>query len=384
MADGLSLHLNGVKAFLSQIADGPAKKKVLLAQRQHVEQTLQASSFSVVDAAKVAASLRGVFGDEDTQALLGLLADKTATITAVSGRSKLQNYTSLPGFLPKEAWSLLLSDRSSSQAKMDCIIAHTVRLQLRNPSEGSVQIMTAIYIASTEGLSAGVALCASTKYSMLKQVKRIFKNTAKPMAEEYMLELPSTPDGFRKAFPVLYERLFTESPPTQCPLDTTHLGSLAASIPMRSTSRLMGGSQLASGSQAFMPQQQHQQQQPQQLVGALLAAFQQMMQPKPAGIKILRPVPRADGSAPLELSPSLPARDDTPRGKACEELPIGEQEEGGGDENGEDGGDEDGEEESGADCLAVVATPAKRARRDASAKVGVEDTTRIIFGQLQA
>jgi len=246
MAEGLCLHLAGVRAFLAQIPDGPAKQKVLGARRKHVEACLLTSSWCVADAAKVAAALPGVFGDSETQALLAVLADRTASVTAVTGRSKLQNYTALPAYFPKEAWQLLLSDRASSQTKLDCIIGHSIRLQLRHPTESSFQVLAALYIAASDGLSNGTAMAGSLKLAVLRQIKRAFKLAGKPLAEEFVLELPSTVEGLRKDFPDLFKRVFEEQPPMACPLDSALLGTLAASVPMRSTSRLVTADPFAS------------------------------------------------------------------------------------------------------------------------------------------
>lgn len=228
---------------------------MLAAQRLHLESQLSTAELSIADGARVLQELRAVgFSPEDEAALCEAVARRTTMSVAVSSaqvRSRLQNYASLTSYMNKSHWDLLSSERISSNVKLQAIVGHFVALQLRNPSEVSLQTLTALYLAATDGLDKAAGLSASCKHQTLLHLKRCLRAaSAKAHFEAIVAELPRDPSEFQAAYPTVWAAVFAEAPPVACPLNEARFRALQASIPMRSSSKLLGMPSSPSGTAA--------------------------------------------------------------------------------------------------------------------------------------
>ena len=291
MAEQIVQHLQAVKTFITQC--GPAAgAKVLAAQREHLLLLLGESTLSVQDAANVVTHIRQIpFEEADVNKLISLVADKTcadALSSKIASRCKLQNFTSIMHFFTDEMWSTLMNENNASHHKVECILHHAVRLQLRNPSESTLQALTGIYLARTNGVAGAVALCPSLKYHTMQHIKKSFKNMTKSTPSHVVLVLPSSTKDFTAKFGSLCDDVFGSSKIAACPLDLVQLEACVRSIPMRCSSKMMTGAGSASSSCDAFPSNA----QPMQVMSQLVRFMQMQQMPRghaPIDIQFLQP-----------------------------------------------------------------------------------------------
>jgi len=230
MAEQLALHCQAAQAFAQQLGDSPGARKILLAQRRHVEQRLQELSLSEQDAGRVLAAIESIpWPAGAKEGLTSLIAERTATppVFSVSARSRLQDFRAIGDYFTERQWTALLNDRTSAQSKLDMVISQAVSLQPRNPSEFTYQRLVALYLACTEGYSKAVGLNAQVKYNSVQRLKRCFRAAPKPPLELVLLSLPSEWAEFAAAHPLLARKVSGLHTPAKCPLGQAELDSLA-------------------------------------------------------------------------------------------------------------------------------------------------------------
>ena len=77
-----------------------------------------------------------------------------------AGRMKLQDYTAVLNYLTDAQWQQLLGDEASRDAKLRTVTDHAVALGLRNPTENTIQMITALFYMS--GLFGGSNITSVT------------------------------------------------------------------------------------------------------------------------------------------------------------------------------------------------------------------------------
>lgn len=367
MADHIILHLQSVRSFLSQL---PASKRkpVIDAQKLHLMGLLSTSTLSVADGSRVLAELRLLdWGDDTADALAEEVARRTNMECQKSGaqvRSKLQNYEALPNYLNQGQWAMLTSDRVNSSVKMEALIGHAAMLQLRHPSESSLQVLAAVFLASTDGLDKASALPPGVKYQTLQHIKKMVRSwAAKTHYQAVISELPSDPASFKQMHPGVWADVFSQGAPVPCAFDESRLKAVQLSIPMRSSSKMMASTSDGAGAdkglsylvgllQRFASQSgqgvcpiQYMQAQPQ----ALAEEAGQLLQP--LRIQRASPVPRLLPPAPAPAPALAPTM--------AEEASSAEEE-----------------------APALAAPPVLPAAGGQKRKLSVEDTTALILGSL--
>ena len=238
-------HCKAVGDFVKQITSTKAYPEVMKAQKVHLEQMLATTSLSMQDASDVSKAMQGIPWPEDSSYLQDLLLI-TASKTLESGmcssvvRCKLQNYTALAHYFTSQQWNLLSDSRSGSNHKLELFVQHALKLGLRNASEASLQTLTGLLLISSEGLSGAASLSPSTKYQTLQHIKKVVKKSWSLPSSAWVLVLPDTPAEFKEKFKSLYDDAFPSDPPVACPFDLVHVAAVCSSIPMRSSSKLLG------------------------------------------------------------------------------------------------------------------------------------------------
>ena len=285
MAEALSSHCEAVRAFVEQVGETPGAHKVLLAQRNHIEQQLQALSLTVLEAGRLVRALQGIpwpSGIKDT--LTSMVADRIVATTAspvLPGRSKMQDYRAFAEYLTEDIWALLMQERTTAQSRMDVLLGHAVKLQLRYPSEASLQRLTAVFLTVSEGHDKAMALTSQLRYNSLQHMKKCFKGFFKPPLSHAILVLPEDPSEFMAEHPELVVQIFGKKGPVPCPLRRIELEILCNAIPMRSTSKAMSSSTVAR-SPALQGD----------LANSMLLALQQFMQGGLSAQPVIRMLPR--------------------------------------------------------------------------------------------
>lgn len=378
MAD-LALHLDAVGTFVQQLKGTSAVPDVLSQQKVHFQQALESSSLSIVEAERVCAALRRIpWARGDLDELLGLVAKKSLQGgPSVAGKCKLQDFRMLMHYFSHEQWQLLTNDKAHNDSKLEVIVTQASLLGLRHPSETTVQAMTAFFMASAQGFQQATSVLPSVKYQTNQHVKKMIKKSSGSPVCSWVPSLDREPSIFREKHPELYAHAFAKFPPAECPLDIVQLGSLAASIPARSTHKSISGQLQGSDGQSVGVMQ------------CMMAAFQQMAQQQMSGaassahpqtlpITFLGPNPRQAQRPQLALpgpaTPPRPANSGSP-------ATLG----GDGDGDGEGEGDGDGEGEEEAE-QAMVKQPKGKSKskgKKRKARLSLEESHRLILKQME-
>ena len=269
-ADKIVAHVEAVASFVEQLSRNKASAaKVLEAQCQAMTTMLSGATLTVAEASAVAAAIHKVpWSEADRSMLLGLVVDRSAGTSAAAFRSQLQDFAAISSYLSSAEWGTLLAERTPAAQKLNDLVAIAVRLQLRHPSEGTYQVLTAMFLMCSEGsFSKAMNLSPQVKLSSLQHVKKVFKAAPKPPASEMVDKLPLCPGELRKKRPALYKVAFA-SDPVQCPLCQAELEALTNAIPMRTTSKLLAG---VASPPSCAPGQ------PQDVLVAMLGALSKLM-----------------------------------------------------------------------------------------------------------
>ena len=214
-AESIALHIEAVQNFLAQIQGSKAAEKVLKAKQTHLEDSLSVAALSPAQAPRIVAGIRGLgFSPSVVERLVELASDRVHLDgPSPAGRPKLQVFRALPAYFSSAHWASLLSETASSSSKLELLLRHSMSLGLRHPNEMSLQTMVGLYIGCSEGVSKGIALPATIKYSLLQHVKKTLRAMAKvpDVQGGYITTLPALPSELADARGDLWARAFADS-----------------------------------------------------------------------------------------------------------------------------------------------------------------------------
>lgn len=263
-------HLQALKTFLESLRTSPTLEDVLEKRTESVGRLISAANLSLSDAALVNDLLaQMLWTPTQLQSLQNTVAlraqaqeDQATDVSVQAGRTKLQDYTSLMHYLREADWD---SITAGSDQVMHNMIEHLVALGLRNPSESTMQAMTAVFLFITE--KEPMSIPPAMKLEVLKALKARLKQAAKGPALAYPLLLSKNVGEFKQMHQNLWNAAFGPSGhPAASKLGVAELQRLMASCPMRITRADSKATSLC------VPAPRHpQQHQPQQL-DALLNA----------------------------------------------------------------------------------------------------------------
>ena len=293
MAAQLVSHLQALGSFMKQIKNTPSFADVCSNQRSHYSQQLSTMTLSIQEASQVADALKNMpWGAGVLESMLQELAEKTAVSAPNPKGSKTnpQDYRSVPSYFTNDHWAMLKGSVSSMR-KLEAIVGHAIRLGLKVPSEPTFQVITALYIASTNSV-APRDMASADKYQMLQYIKKVFKKAVGKTVVSCLCitELPAEVDGFRTKHSDTYKEAFGDSEPCECQFDEVLFSSLIASVPMRNTNQMVKGasdsgssqqSQLVQMMQTMMQQCMPRMQQPDLDIRFLQSPRQQSLQSPP-------------------------------------------------------------------------------------------------------
>ena len=150
-----------------------------------------------------------------------------------------QEFSHFVGYLTEKQWADMKANPGES---MELLVGHLIALGLMHPTEPTVQKMTAVMIMATQGAAGMHAMPPQALHESFKQIKKRTK-TLKRTPQVYMLELPMSPDTYRKRYPDMYKALYQEQGPVHCPLSYPELAKAQELVPMRA--RKEGGPRLS-------------------------------------------------------------------------------------------------------------------------------------------
>jgi hypothetical protein len=299
MADALASHCEAVRAFVEQLGDTSGARKILVAQKKHIEQRLEQIPLTVQDAGRILRSLEGIpWPDGAREALTSLIAERSMSpqILPCAGRSKMQDFRAFTEYLTGEMWEALAKERTTAQARIDLLLGHAAKLQLRCPSEATFQRLAAVFLTCSEGHDRAFAMSPHLRYNSLQHLKSCFKALPKEPLQATILALPQDPAQFMSDNPGLAVKVFGGREPVPYPFKRIELDALARAIPMRSTSKMMTASASCSNSPTSSQGD---------VATQILAALQQMVSKGMAAQPVIRMLPRKLANAgKLSLQPS--------------------------------------------------------------------------------
>ena len=109
----------------------------------------------------------------------------------------------------------------NKQGRHQAMIDHLILLGCRDPSEYSYRELAILSMVGSDGPQAACSFSVSSKNSVLKLMKRLFKQSASkaPPPEDFIKQLPEHPDELQSFYPNTYALVFGGNPPIACPVD---------------------------------------------------------------------------------------------------------------------------------------------------------------------
>ena len=136
---------------------------------------------TVLEAGRILRSLEGIpWPDGARESLTSLIAERSMSpqIMPCAGRSKMQDFRAFPEYLTGEMWQALTTERTTAQARIDLLLGHAAKLQLRCPSEATFQRIGAVFLTCSEGHDRAFALSPHLRYNSLQNLKIVFQGVA--------------------------------------------------------------------------------------------------------------------------------------------------------------------------------------------------------------
>lgn len=159
-----------------------------------------------------------------------------ASVGQVPARKTMQDFSEVHGYLPQHVWQTLKSKDASSAKKLESLLMHCVNLGMRNPSEGSTQVLCALFMLASEGEDAFARLAPSLCMHTFKAIKSEFKRISSrmPPPAHHLQTLPVDFRELKHQAPDLWGAAFgPDSEPEAMPFAFGTLQKAVARIPMR-------------------------------------------------------------------------------------------------------------------------------------------------------
>jgi hypothetical protein len=251
--------IDAVSRFLNSLAGNPAFEIARPAQAQALLSEIdRLSTLSLHDGA--------VASEKITECLLWSAAEKNNMLTAIvsksccaaaasltdAGRRVMQDYTAVHGYFTNSLWNIITGQDVTPSKKLEMLLTHAANLGLRNPSESTMQLFSAVYLTVSEG-AAFEQWSPAARLQTYKALKAEFKRLVSkmPATNVHLQTLPSDPAEFKNTQRGLYDLAF---PSTEGPVGsrilTVTLQRAMSIIPMRSTRVDSSHARATSSSQA--------------------------------------------------------------------------------------------------------------------------------------
>ena len=268
-------HLDALASFFKSMETMPnALIKARGAQITSLKAALGRSVLTVRDATELNIRLArmDLLTNEEKSELTDLIVEKLQNAPAASsgattmnacsdgGRKGLQDYSAFVNFFTEDVWADIMSDSCSASHKMIRILEHLVKLGLTNPSEPTMQCITAMFLLTSE--KSGVEnMQPAMRLTTLQALKDKLRHLATTTGARgpHVAKLPIVPGDFKNEFPFWWEHAFGDSSPTISKIGIPELMDCMKLIPMRrSRSDAKQITQVLTNSYMPAPQQMHQ------------------------------------------------------------------------------------------------------------------------------
>ena len=176
---------------------------------------------------------------EKDSMLAAVVAKAGSEASSATGSAQLrrcsQDYSAVHGYLPAKLWLMLCSDTEVTTNKLESLLMHCSNLGMRTPSEGTMQIITAIYLLTADAKSFD-SMAPSVKLNAYKAVKTTFRKLLSRLRDPplHLSVLPADP---RELPPALFQLAFPKQHegPANSTISIASLQNAIAGIPMRSS-----------------------------------------------------------------------------------------------------------------------------------------------------
>ena len=161
------------------------------------------------------------------------------TSRAVDGgrsRAPLQNYETVPTFLTDSIWEGLQSS-ADMHAKGRLIVDHAISLGLRNPTEGTSAVLTAVLLIAHDGPMKARSLERWFTRDIFLFIKKLIKQRVRAPPLEIIVELPATPQQLQHLYPETFDAIFASSSAVPCSLSLADLAAVKSGIMLRDRAR---------------------------------------------------------------------------------------------------------------------------------------------------
>lgn len=214
------------------------------------------SNLSLDDATQATEKIKGFTfllpseKDDLLSAVIAKASAPSALAVVQFGRKALQDFSALQSYFPLSLWETLQTAETAASVKLERCLSHLGNLGLRNPSEGTMQCLTAVYMLCHDGQDGFDRQTPAMRMATYKAVKAEFKRMAaympSPLAQ--LQALPINPHELKVAEPALWKLAFEDAEPAPAKFTAAILQRAVACIPMR-VSRSDSSSSRASSQQ---------------------------------------------------------------------------------------------------------------------------------------
>ena len=239
-------HIDALGNFFTSMASMPrALEKARPLQIQSLKSSLANPVLNVREATDILNSLATMaFLSEDEKMQLSDVivekvnqaphAEAAPKTTANGGKKDLQDYVALVHYMTEDMWIDLQSDERSASWKMNALLDHCVKLGLRNPSEPSMQCLTAVYLLTAER-AALANMTPQTRLTTLQALKTKLRSIVQHQGNHgpHVCKLPVMATEFQSEFSVLWKAALAEKMPVASKFSLADLTECMRMIPMR-------------------------------------------------------------------------------------------------------------------------------------------------------
>ena len=244
MTDVVLERLDAFATYLEAASKTPAFTKVRSLQCEALLRVFDKCPLTMDRASRITAKLSSMMW---TSEQLGELSEKVASQISIevasaadagtlAGRSALQDFSHVAGYLTNKMWTFLSSTTVSHASKIETFLVHVCNLGCAYPTESSSQMFAAVLLMVTEGEGVNKlppAVMLATVKSIKKEHKKLVK--AGRVAATRPSNLPAAAEELQAKFPQLWKACFGEDHPIPCPIDLSILRNLSSGIPMRAS-----------------------------------------------------------------------------------------------------------------------------------------------------
>ena len=234
---GIIKHAQAIKSLLSAVHGTSAYQETLEVQSRALASAIDNATFTLEEAAELAAELKG-FPDAEKTMLTAKTTDRIAAPSQKLSRNVLQDFCFLPHYLTETTWMLLQSESEPTHVKLDALIQAAINLGMKCPSETTMQTICALHLL-LEGKKKAMSLSPAMKLQMARSIKNKFRTMLARLQSclpvTYVTRLPQSATIFKDSFPEWWQASFAQHPPIPSLIAAQELHAMMACIPMRGT-----------------------------------------------------------------------------------------------------------------------------------------------------